>query len=516
MPRRSRLSVAICTVRACWASIIGWRGYTGTTPVPRPMPGTWEPATARSVSASGPKICDAKAWSSPASRYRCSSGDDRRPAACRSQSCSRCAAAWPCPWCSSRSLPVVSAPLSRRIPGRGRASLSTHPIGFVGAGQLARMAGEAASALGLSMAVLAEHPDDAACGVAAEVVLGSPFVAADLRAVRRPLRRPDLRPRAGRPGAGGRAGAPRAPWSGPGAATLELAVDKARMRTVLDEAGVPVPAYAVVDEGPGALDAVEALRRRPRLARHGEGGPRRLRRQGRVARGRPGRGGRACWPAWPDRSSWRSCSRSQAELAVMVARRPSGASAAWPAVETAQVGGVCREVLVPGRLDADVLEAASALGQKVAEIAGGVGVMAVELFWSGGRLLVNEVATRPHNSGHWTMEGAVTSQFENHVRAVLDLPLGSTAPQHPQVASVNVFGGPDGADPAAAPRPRPRRRGRPRPPLWQGGPAGTQTGARDGLWRRRGGGAVPGLVGRPRPRHPGARRASTCRRGCAR
>ena len=130
-------------------------------------------------------------------------------------------------------------------------------------------------------------------------------------------------------------------------------------------------------------------------------------------------------------------------------RRPSGGSSAWPAVETAQVGGVCREVLVPGRLDAHVLDAASALGQKVAEIAGGVGVMAVELFWSGGRLLVNELATRPHNSGHWTMEGAVTSQFENHVRAVLDLPLGSTAPQHAQVASVNVFGGTEGADPAA-------------------------------------------------------------------
>ena len=167
---------------------------------------------------------------------------------------------------------------------------------------------------------------------------------------------------------------------------------------------------------------------------------------------------------------------------------------------------------MPGRLDADVLEAASALGQKVAEIAGGVGVMAVELFWSGGRLLVNEVATRPHNSGHWTMEGAVTSQFENHVRAVLDLPLGSTAPQHPQVASVNVFGGPDGADPAAPPRPRPGRRGRPRPPLWQGSPAGTQTGPRDGLWRRRRGGAGPGLVGRHRPRHPRARRHRRCRR----
>ena len=137
-----------------------------------------------------------------------------------------------------------------------------------------------------------------------------------------------------------------------------------------------------------------------------------------------------------------------AEMAVLVARRPSGTSVAWPAVETAQVGGVCREVLVPGRLAPDVVDAASALGQKVAEIAGAVGVMAVELFWSGGRLVVNEVATRPHNSGHWTMEGAVTSQFENHVRAVLDLPLGATAPQHPQVASVNIFGGPAGDDPA--------------------------------------------------------------------
>jgi 5-(carboxyamino)imidazole ribonucleotide synthase len=113
------------------------------------------------------------------------------------------------------------------------------------------------------------------------------------------------------------------------------------------------------------------------------------------------------------------------------------------------VDGVCREVLVPGRLPSDVVEAATSLGQKVAEIAGAVGVMAIELFWSGGRILVNEVATRPHNSGHWTIEGAVTSQFENHVRAVLDLPLGSTAPQRAQVASVNVFGGPEAADPSA-------------------------------------------------------------------
>jgi 5-(carboxyamino)imidazole ribonucleotide synthase len=106
-------------------------------------------------------------------------------------------------------------------------------------------------------------------------------------------------------------------------------------------------------------------------------------------------------------------------------------------------------VLVPGRLDAEVTAQAAKLGERVASIAQAVGVMAVELFWSRGRLLVNEVATRPHNSGHWTMEGSVTSQFENHVRGVLDLPLGSPALQHPHVASVNVFGGSNGEDPTA-------------------------------------------------------------------
>ena len=309
------------------------------------------------------------------------------------------------------------------------------------------MAGEAASALGLSMVVLAEHPDDAACEVASEVVLGSPFVAADLRAIAARCdvltfdhEQVDLDLVTQLESAG-------AVVVRPGADTLGLAVDKARMRSVLDDAGVPVPDYLVVDEGPEALDAVASF-----AAAHGW--------PVMVKAARGGYDGKGVWPV-AGRAEAAAVLAGvtgqvvveellplDAELAVVVARRPSGASAAWPAVETAQVGGVCREVLVPGRLDSDVLEAASALGQKVAEIAGGVGVMAVELFWSGGRLLVNEVATRPHNSGHWTMEGAVTSQFENHVRAVLDLPLGSTAPQHLQVASVNVFGGSAGEDPA--------------------------------------------------------------------
>jgi 5-(carboxyamino)imidazole ribonucleotide synthase len=327
----------------------------------------------------------------------------------------------------------------------------------VGAGQLARMAGEAVSALGLSMAVLAEHADDAACAVAAEVVLGSPFVEADLRALAQRCEvvtfdheQVDLEIVA--------ALAAEGVVIRPGVGALELAVDKAHMRRTLAGAGVPVPAHAVVEPDAHASAAVAAF---------GEvhGWPLVLK----SARG--GYDGKGVWPAQdlaeaavvlstvPGPLVVEETIPLDAELAVMVARRPSGECLAWPAVETAQVDGVCREVLVPGRIDADTVEAASALGRRVADIAGAVGVMAVELFLTGtdgggpaagaGRLLVNEVATRPHNSGHWTIEGAVTSQFENHVRAVLDLPLGATAPQYPQVASVNVFGGPTGEDPTA-------------------------------------------------------------------
>jgi 5-(carboxyamino)imidazole ribonucleotide synthase len=310
------------------------------------------------------------------------------------------------------------------------------------------MAGEAASALGLSMAVLAERPDDAACEVAAEVVLGSPLVAAELRdfaarcqVVTFDHEQVDL--------SVVEAVAQEGAVFRPGPATLEMAVDKAHMRTTLDRAGIPVPAYAVVEPASAATATA--------VAEFGaaNGWPLMVK----AARG--GYDGKGVWPVGDQNEAeavlagisglavLEELLPLEAELAVMVARRPSGDSVAWPAVETAQLDGVCREVLVPGRLPAAVLADASVLGRRVADIAGAVGVMAVELFWSAGRLLVNEVATRPHNSGHWTMEGSVTSQFENHLRAVLDLPLGSTALAHPEVASVNLFGGAGGEDPVA-------------------------------------------------------------------
>jgi 5-(carboxyamino)imidazole ribonucleotide synthase len=324
----------------------------------------------------------------------------------------------------------------------------------VGAGQLARMVAEAGSALGLSVAVLAERPDDAACAVAAEVVLGSPLIEADLRALADRVdvitfdhEQVDLTI----VGALIRDGV----VIRPGLQTLKMAVDKARMRAVLAHAGVPVPAHVVLDLDDNSSSPASS--RAETITRFGEehGWPLVVK----TARG--GYDGKGVWTV--DRAAEAlavigSLSGKilveemvpfEAELAVMVARRTSGEAVAWPAVETAQVEGVCREVLVPGRLPESVISEASALGRRVAEIAGAIGVLAVEIFWSGGVLMVNEIAARPHNSGHWTMEGSITSQFENHLRAVLDLPLGPTDPQHARVANVNIFGGSGGENPLA-------------------------------------------------------------------
>ena len=134
------------------------------------------------------------------------------------------------------------------------------------------------------------------------------------------------------------------------------------------------------------------------------------------------------------------------ELAVLVARSPSGQAAAWPVVESVQVDGVCREVTAPAPdLPPEVAAAATGIGLRIAGELGVVGVLAVELFQTGSGdpagVLVNELAMRPHNSGHWTIDGAVTSQFEQHLRAVLDLPLGDPRPRSRWSVMVNVLGG---------------------------------------------------------------------------
>jgi 5-(carboxyamino)imidazole ribonucleotide synthase len=130
------------------------------------------------------------------------------------------------------------------------------------------------------------------------------------------------------------------------------------------------------------------------------------------------------------------------ELAQLSARRPSGEFATWPLVQTVQANGVCSEVLSPAPgADQATLERAAEIARGVAEGLGVTGVLAVELFETpNGRLLINELAMRPHNSGHFSIEGSTTSQFEQHLRAVLDLPLGSTSPTQPHSVMVNLLG----------------------------------------------------------------------------
>lgn len=134
------------------------------------------------------------------------------------------------------------------------------------------------------------------------------------------------------------------------------------------------------------------------------------------------------------------------EIAVLIARSPSGQAAAWPVVETVQTDGICTEVIAPAPdLDDDLATAATAAGLRIAGELDVTGVMAVELFEvvRDGRpgYVVNELAMRPHNSGHWSIDGSITSQFEQHLRAVLDLPLGDTRARSRWTVMGNVLGG---------------------------------------------------------------------------
>ncbi|WP_281178232.1 5-(carboxyamino)imidazole ribonucleotide synthase [Nocardioides jensenii] len=147
------------------------------------------------------------------------------------------------------------------------------------------------------------------------------------------------------------------------------------------------------------------------------------------------------------------------ELSALVARSPSGQAAGYPVVASTQKDGICHEVIAPAP---DLDPALSAQAQQIALTVAGeldvTGILAVELFeTTDGRVLVNELAMRPHNTGHWSQDGAVTSQFENHLRAVMDLPLGSPATRAPWTVMVNILGGEEVDGAASA-------------PLWQGLP----------------------------------------------
>jgi 5-(carboxyamino)imidazole ribonucleotide synthase len=334
--------------------------------------------------------------------------------------------------------------------GSGPAQERRRPLGIVGAGQLARMTIEAASALGIQVVLLAEDPTAAATEICSHVLLGTPTDAGQLWALAARCdvmtfdhEHVDLEMLTTFEGAGVAVR--------PGVKAMRLGVDKAYMRATLGAAGVPMVPHALIDPKSGTplVDQVEAF-----AASHGW--PLVLKAV------RDGYDGKGVWPVTNVAEAAEVCIQAadsgvtllveehvaiDYELSALVVRG-SGETLAWPVVETTQVDGVCRETVLPGRVTREIAIAAQALAVQIADNAELIGVMAVELFASGGRLMVNEVALRPHNSGHWTIEGANTSQFENHVRAVLDLPLGSTDAVAPHVATVNVFGSADGSDPA--------------------------------------------------------------------
>jgi 5-(carboxyamino)imidazole ribonucleotide synthase len=130
------------------------------------------------------------------------------------------------------------------------------------------------------------------------------------------------------------------------------------------------------------------------------------------------------------------------EIAVMVARSPHGQATSWAPTETVQEDGICTLTITPAQnISPQVAEKAQQIALEIAQLVGVVGVMAVEMFIKGEQIYINELAMRPHNSGHWSIEGSATSQFEQHLRAILDLPLGTPAMNHPFAVMGNVLGG---------------------------------------------------------------------------
>jgi 5-(carboxyamino)imidazole ribonucleotide synthase len=311
-------------------------------------------------------------------------------------------------------------------------------VGMVGGGQLARMTHQAAIALGQSLRVLAESPDDSAAMVAADVRIGTHT---DLAALREFAKGCDAVTfdHEHVPSEHIRALEAEGVKVHPGADALVFAQDKRQMRERLAGLGAPVPRWAPVSAAQDISDFA-AAGSWPVVAKATRGGY----------------DGRGVWMLGGPEAAADLVGTGipliveervplRRELAALVARSPFGQVAAYPVVETVQRDGICVEVLAPapGLSEALAVEAQQ-LAIDLATSLGVVGLLAVELFETGAGIVVNELAMRPHNSGHWTIEGSRTSQFEQHLRAVLDYPMGETSPTAPAVVMANVLGGQPG------------------------------------------------------------------------
>jgi 5-(carboxyamino)imidazole ribonucleotide synthase len=316
-------------------------------------------------------------------------------------------------------------------------SEATPVVGMVGAGQLARMTSGAATELGLRFRVLAAVPDESAAQVTADPFLGDYRSEADLTAFAAGC---DVvtfdhehvpGPLIASLEAAGRV-------VHPGSAALRYTQDKLAMRAHLTSLGYRCPEFSPV----ATVAEVESFAAKT-------GWPVVLKA---VTGGYDGRGVWVCASAEAATSVLahglqliaEEYVRFSRELAILVARGPRGHGAAYPVVETVQRDGICLEVIAPAPdLRPAAASEAQRLGLSIARDLDVVGLLAVELFETADGLLVNELAMRPHNSGHWTIDGSLTSQFEQHLRAVLNLPLGSPTALARWAVMVNILGGPD-------------------------------------------------------------------------
>jgi 5-(carboxyamino)imidazole ribonucleotide synthase len=317
-------------------------------------------------------------------------------------------------------------------------------VGIIGAGQLARMLVEAATPLDIDIALLAAADTDGAARIWPNVTIGSPddaeavaaFAAAcdvvtfDHELVPDPvLVRLDA------------AGVSLAPT----ADTMRIAQNKERQRELFGNAGLPQPRHRICTT-PAEAGAAAGEFGFPVIVKAAQGGY----------------DGRGVWRIENESGLAdvaghlhdggitmivEECVPLDRELAILVARDRRGETAVYPLVETVQDDGICRQITLDHTIDPALTIAATGIAVEVAELVGLIGILAVELFESDDRLLINEIATRPHNSGHYTIEAITTSQFEQHLRAILELPLGSTERATDVAVTVNVLGGSDGIDP---------------------------------------------------------------------
>lgn len=313
-------------------------------------------------------------------------------------------------------------------------------IAVIGGGQLARMMAQPAIALGVPLRLLAEAEGVSAAQVIPDQQVGDYRDLATLRAITEGCSVVTF-DHEHVPTEHLRALAADGVVAHPGPEALVHAQDKVVMREAMTRLGAPQPRWAVVTS-PAEVEEFGL----PCVLKTSRGGY----------------DGKGVWFArTADDVADALATAEQAgvrllaeelvdfrrELSALVARAPSGQAAAYPVVASLQVDGICREVVAPAPdLDPALATSAQELALRIAGELGVTGILAVELFEAvdgdgNPQVLVNELAMRPHNTGHWTQDGSVTSQFENHLRAALDLPLGSPEPRARWTVMVNILGG---------------------------------------------------------------------------